>query len=115
MELMGRQRDQINPGVRRSAHISPLSNGRTSVSWRRGSRHAETERWRVGEGERDRERGIENERKEEGVREKEGEGGMERTTEREGDREEGRESWSGPGECTSSRQKINSLHLSPSS
>jgi hypothetical protein len=70
---------------------------------------------RQRDGGLERERGIENERKEDGVRENEGEGGMERTTEREGDREEGRESWSGPGECTSSRQKINSLHLSPSS
>ncbi|TNN89424.1 hypothetical protein EYF80_000027 [Liparis tanakae] len=36
-ELMGKRR-KINPGVSSSAHISP-SNGRTSVSWRRGSRH----------------------------------------------------------------------------
>lgn len=42
MELMGKRR-KINPGVSSSAHISP-SNGRTSVSWRRGSRHAERER-----------------------------------------------------------------------
>lgn len=44
MELMGKRR-KINPGVSSSAHISP-SNGRTSVSWRRGSRHAERERGR---------------------------------------------------------------------
>lgn len=37
-ELMGK-RKKINPGVSSSAHISP-SYGRTSVSWRRGSRHA---------------------------------------------------------------------------
>ncbi|CAB1460059.1 unnamed protein product [Pleuronectes platessa] len=53
MELMGKRR-KINPGVSSSAHISP-SNGRTSVSWRRGSRHAET----GGERERERERASE--------------------------------------------------------
>lgn len=41
---MGKRR-KINPGVSNSVHISP-SNGRTSVSWRRGSRHAERERER---------------------------------------------------------------------
>lgn len=53
MELMGKRR-KINPGVSSSAYISP-SNGRTSVSWRRGSRHAEREREREGEtgGERE--------------------------------------------------------------
>lgn len=47
MELMGKRR-KINPGVSSSAHISP-SNGRTSVSWRRGSRHAEMEKERERE------------------------------------------------------------------
>ncbi|TWW58729.1 hypothetical protein D4764_06G0002590 [Takifugu flavidus] len=35
-----RKRREIHPGFSSPAHISP-SNGRTSVSWRRGSRHAE--------------------------------------------------------------------------
>ncbi|KAM8879833.1 uncharacterized protein AB9W97_014969 isoform 4-T4 [Spinachia spinachia] len=46
-ELMGK-RKKINPGVSSAARISP-SYGRTSVSWRRGSRHAERERERVRE------------------------------------------------------------------
>lgn len=40
-----RKRREINPGFSSPTHISP-SNGRTSVSWRRGSRHAERQ---VGE------------------------------------------------------------------
>lgn len=41
-QLTRGKRRKINPGVSSSAHVSPC-NGRTSVSWRRGSRHAESQ------------------------------------------------------------------------